>query len=116
MKSHQLMMTCHTKEIDMAKAITPKEAANLLTRKRGRPVGSKNKKNPIYSFKKTLDEWDRIEAEISRVDLKNLTEKLQDALAKSYCENQQLEKTNKALINEMNRQSCIIDYLENRSK
>ena len=86
-------------------------------RRRGRPPGSKNKsQTPIDDFQKTLNEWDRIEAEISRVDLKNLTEKLQDALAKSYCENQQLEKTNNSLINEMNRQSCIIDYLESRLK
>lgn len=113
-------MTYLIKEIDMIK-------------KRGRPVGSKNKKptlaqmqkaaskiakssNPISDFQKTLSEWDRMEAQSSQFDLKILVEKLQDALAKSYCENQQLEKTNKALINEMNRQSCIIDYLENRSK
>ena len=36
----------------MAKAITPKKAANLLTRKRGRPAGDKNKsKQPIEEFK-----------------------------------------------------------------
>jgi hypothetical protein len=86
----------------------------MVAKKRGRPVGSKNKKNPISDFSKTLEEWDRMESETNKVDLKRLVERLQDALAKSYCENEQLTKTNTALINEMNRQSCIIDYLESK--
>jgi hypothetical protein len=102
----------------MAKAITPKEAANLLTRKRGRPVGSKNKPEVskpahVLTFEKQLEDWDNKEKQI---DLQSLCEKLQDALARSYVECEGLEKTNKALINEMNRQSCIIDYLESRIK
>ena len=73
----------------MAKAITPKKAANLLTRKRGRPAGVKNKsKQPIEEFKFP----DEVEPRTPAVDFKALAEKLQNALAKSYVDYQDLEK------------------------
>jgi hypothetical protein len=85
----------------------------MTIKKRGRPVGVKNKTKQahILTFEKQLEEWDKKQ---NAVDYKELSEKLQEALAKSYCDYEQLEKTNKALIMEMNRQSCIIDYLEGR--
>ena len=115
----------------MATAITPKEAANLLTRKRGRPVGSKNKKptpaqmhkaaakiaissNPISEFQKTLNEWDLMEEEAARVDFKDLCQKLQEALAKSYCDYEQLEQNVNYLRNELQARDVIIRYLESR--
>ena len=73
----------------MAKAITPKKAANLLTRKRGRPAGVKNKsKQSIEEFKFP----DEFEPRTPAVDFKALAEKLQNALAKSYVDYQELEK------------------------
>jgi len=100
-----------TKEKDMAKAITPKEAANLLIRKRGRPVGVKNKTKQahILTFEKQLDEWDRKQ---NAVDYKELSEKLQEALAKSYVEAEQLERQIAGLQNEIGARDVIIRYLE----
>lgn len=92
-----------------------KPAVKAKTVRRGRPIGSKNKpKNPIDDFKKTLDEWDRMEAESSKVDLKNLAEKLQNALAKSYVECEQLEKNIGIYQNEITRRDVIIQYLESK--
>jgi hypothetical protein len=95
----------------MAKAITPKEAANLLTRKRGRPLGVKNKAKQaqILSFEKQLEEWDRKQ---NAVDYKELSEKLQEALAKSYVEAEQLERQIAGLQNEIGARDVIIRYLE----
>jgi hypothetical protein len=97
----------------MAKAITPKEAANLLTRKRGRPVGVKNKTKQahILTFEKQLEEWDRKQ---NAVDYKELSEKLQEALAKSYVEAEQLERQIAGLQNEIGARDVVIRYLESR--
>jgi hypothetical protein len=100
----------------MAKAITPKEAANLLTRKRGRPAGSKNKsktvkRSDLLTFEKQLEEWDRKQ---NAVDYKELSEKLQEALAKSYVEAEQLERQVGQLRNEVAARDVIINYLESR--
>ena len=97
----------------MAKAITPKEAANLLTRKRGRPVGVKNKTKQahILTFEKQLEEWDRKQ---NAVDYKELSEKLQEALAKSYDEAEQLERQIAGLQNEIGARDVVIRYLESR--
>lgn len=99
----------------MAKAITPKEAANLLTRKRGRPVGVKNKTKAkqahILSFEQQLEEWDRKQ---NAVDYKELSEKLQEALAKSYVEAEQFERKVTELRNEVAAKDVIITYLESR--
>ena len=72
----------------MAKAITPKKAANLLTRKRGRPAGVKNKPKAL---EKQIAHW-KAEPRTPAVDFKVLAEKLQNALAKSYVDYQDLEK------------------------
>jgi hypothetical protein len=72
----------------MAKAITPKEAANLLTRKRGRPAGVKNKPKAL---EKQIAHWNA-EPRTTPVDFKELAQKLQNALAKSYVDYQELEK------------------------
>ena len=72
----------------MAKAITPKEAANLLTRKRGRPAGVKNKPKAL---EKQIAHWDA-EPRTPPVDFKELAQKLQNALAKSYVDVDELKK------------------------
>jgi hypothetical protein len=58
----------------------------MTIKKRGRPVGIKNK---TKSFEETLLDWDNEEA---KIDLKDLCQKLQNALAKSYVDFQELEK------------------------
>jgi hypothetical protein len=101
------MTTFHTKENNMAKAITPKEAANLLTRKRGRPAGVKNKPKAL---EKQIAHWDA-EPRTTPVDFKELAQKLQNALAKSYVEIDLLRQKT-----QLDRQSIIIEYLESRVK
>jgi hypothetical protein len=101
------MTTFHTKENNMAKAITPKEAANLLTRKRGRPAGVKNKPKAL---EKQIAHWDA-EPRTTPVDFKELAQKLQNALAKSYVEIDLLRQKT-----QLDRQAIIIEYLESRVK
>jgi molecular chaperone DnaK (HSP70) len=90
----------------------------MTTKKRGRPVGSKNKPNTkiikqpqIASFQKQLQEWDEQE---SKVNFKELCEKLQEALAKSYVETDGLKKTIENLNRELHARDIIITYLEIR--
>lgn len=78
--------------------------------KRGRPTGSKNK-TKVDSFSETLKEWDRMENE---VDFKDLCQKLQEALAKSYCEYEQLEQNVNYLRNELQARDVVIRYLESK--
>ena len=103
----------------------------MTIKKRGRPVGSKNKKptpaqmhkaaakiaissNPISEFQKTLNEWDLMEEEAARVDFKNLCQKLQEALAKSYVEAEELERQIAYWRNETGARDIVIRYLESR--
>ena len=91
---------------DLAKAKLPK---------RGRPVGSKNKQkpSPVDSFSETLKEWDRMENE---VDFRDLCQKLQEALAKSYVEAEELEKVVAYWRNEVMARDIVIRYLEGKIK
>jgi hypothetical protein len=82
----------------------------MTIKKRGRPVGSK-KQAQISSFEKQLEEWDRKQ---NAVDYKELSEKLQEALAKSYVEADALNKTIANLNREINARDIIITYLEIR--
>jgi hypothetical protein len=89
-----------------------------MTNKRGRPVGSKNKpqfkfpKEPqISAFQQQLQEWDKKQ---NAVDYKELCEKLQEALAKSYVESDGLRKTIENLNREIHARDVIITYLEIR--
>ena len=103
----------------------------MTIKKRGRPVGSKNKKptpaqmhkaaakiaissNPISEFQKTLNEWDLMEEEAARVDFKDLCQKLQEALAKSYVEAEELERQIAYWRNETGARDIVIRYLESR--
>jgi hypothetical protein len=85
----------------------------MTMKKRGRPVGVKNKikQAHILSFEKQLEEWDRKQ---NAVDYKELSEKLQEALAKSYVESDGLKKTIETLSRELHARDIIITYLEIR--
>jgi hypothetical protein len=52
--------------------------------------------------------------EVTTVDFKAVAEKLQAALSKEMIENQAYEKERAQLINEIARQTIIIQYLESK--
>jgi hypothetical protein len=86
----------------------------MTIKKRGRPVGSKTKPKTVnlsqeLTFARQLEEWDRKE---KQVNFKELCEKLQEALAKSYVEAEQLERQIAGLQNEIGARDVIIRYLE----
>ena len=88
----------------------------MTNKRRGRPVGVKNKpkatkQEQISSFERQLEEWDRKQ---NAVDYKELSEKLQEALAKSYVEADALNKTIANLNREIHARDIIITYLEIR--
>ena len=60
----------------------------MTTKKKGRPLGVKNKPKPL---EKQIAHW-KAEPRTPAVDFKALAEKLQNALAKSYVDYQELEK------------------------
>lgn len=82
-------------------------------KKRGRPAKSVNKEEQrvIDTFAETLSQWDKKE---KQVDFKDLCQKLQEALAKSYCDYEQLEKNVSLLRDEVIYRDVIIRYLESR--
>lgn len=114
-----------------AQGVSIEQVAKEKLPKRGRPVGSKNKpkvikmlevqvkegrkkakaNEPISSFEETLKEWDRMENE---VDFKDLCQKLQEALAKSYVEAEELDKAISYWRNEVAARDIVIRYLEGR--
>lgn len=88
----------------------------MTIKKRGRPVGSKNKpkevkRTQMLTFEKQLEAWDKKE---KTVNFKELCEKLQEALAKSYVEAEQLERQIAMLQSEVNARDVVIRYLESR--
>jgi hypothetical protein len=97
----------------MTKSLTKEN--NMTIKKRGRPVGVKNKPKAkqvqILTFEKQLEEWDKKE---NGVNFKELSEKLQEALAKAYVESEQLERQIAMLQNEINARDVVIRYLEGR--
>jgi cell fate (sporulation/competence/biofilm development) regulator YlbF (YheA/YmcA/DUF963 family) len=87
----------------------------MTVKKRGRPVGVKNKPKTkqahILTFEKQLEAWDEKE---KTVNFKELCEKLQEALAKSYVEAEQLERQVAMLQTEVSARDVVIRYLESR--
>jgi hypothetical protein len=87
----------------------------MTIKKRGRPVGVKNKPKTkqahILTFEKQLEAWDKKE---NTVNYKELSEKLQEALAKSYVEAEQLERQIALLQSEISARDVVIRYLESR--
>jgi UDP-glucose 6-dehydrogenase len=96
----------------------PTKENQMTIKKRGRPLGVKNKPNTkaikeaqILSFHQQLKEWDRKE---NTVDYKELCDKLQEALAKSYVDADNLNKSIDNLSKEIRARDIIITYLEIR--
>ena len=88
----------------------------MTIKKRGRPAGSKNKskalkRSELLTFEKQIEAWEKKENE---VNYKELSEKLQEALAKSYVESDGLKKTIETLNRELHARDIIITYLEIR--
>ena len=87
----------------------------MTIKKRGRPLGVKNKAKAkqvqIITFEKQLEAWDKKE---NAVNYKELCEKLQEALAKSYVEAEQLERQIAMLQTEIGARDVVIRYLESR--
>jgi hypothetical protein len=88
----------------------------MTIKKRGRPVGVKNKpkavkRTQVLTFEKQLEAWEKKE---NTVNYKELSEKLQEALAKSYVEAEQLERQITVLQNEISARDVVIRYLESR--
>jgi cell fate (sporulation/competence/biofilm development) regulator YlbF (YheA/YmcA/DUF963 family) len=65
----------------------------------------------MLTFEKQLEAWEKKE---NAVNYKELSEKLQEALAKSYVEAEQLERQIAALQNEISARDVVIRYLESR--
>ena len=88
----------------------------MTIKKRGRPLGVKNKpkavkRTQVLTFEKQLEAWEKKE---NAVNYKELSEKLQEALAKSYVETEQLERQIVTLQAEINARDVVIRYLESR--
>ena len=85
----------------------------MTKRKSVRPakVFSKADQTVIEDFASTLAEWDRMENE---VNFKDLCQKLQEALARSYVEAEELEKQITYWRNETGARDIVIRYLEGR--
>lgn len=88
-----------------------------MIKKRGRPVGSKNtkviKRVNVESFEEALKGWDEKE---KQVDFKELCQKLQEALARSYVEAEELERVIAHWRNEVGARDIVIRYLESKIK
>jgi hypothetical protein len=87
-----------------------KPSVTAKTIRRGRPLGSKNNPKPL---EEQIKNWPA-EPRQPVVDLQDLAEKLQNALAKSYVECEQLEKNVQIYQSEINRRDIIIQYLESK--
>lgn len=85
-----------------------KPSIKAKTVRRGRPLGSKNKPKPL---EKQIKNWDA-EPRTPAVDFKALAQKLQNALAKSYVEVQELEKANNIQATHLSLKQKRIEHLE----
>jgi hypothetical protein len=97
-------------------------------KKRGRPVGSKNKKptpaqmqkaaskiakskNPISDFQKTLAEWDRME---NQVNWEDIAKKQEQTINVYKIENEAITKICKQRWDEIEHLKYLITYLERK--
>ena len=94
----------------------------MTLRKRGRPVGAKNKKtiekeireflNPVDSFAQTLKAWDEME---KQVDWEEIAKKQEAKLVVYLEENESLAKICIERWQEIQHLKYLINYLENRN-
>ena len=97
----------------------------MTIKKRGRPVGVKNKAtiakeireflNPVDDFKKTLDEWDRLEQQ-SNTDWELIAHKQEDRLKAYIAENEELAKICMMRWEEIQHLKYLITYLERKNE
>jgi hypothetical protein len=88
----------------MAKAITLKEAANLLTKKRGRPVGVKNKPKQEFKFPDEVDYWEMI------------AKKQESRIAAYIAENEELAKICIMRWEEIQHLKYLVAHLESKNE
>jgi hypothetical protein len=83
-------------------------------KKRGRPVGGKNKpKNPISDFQKTLNEWDLNESE-NNWEL--IAKKQEGRIAAYITENEELAKICIMRWDEIQHLKYLVSYLERKNE
>jgi hypothetical protein len=86
----------------------------MTIKKRGRPVGIKNKpKNPISDFQKALNEWDLNESE-NNWEL--IAKKQESRIAAYITENEELAKICVMRFEEIAHLKYLITYLERKNE
>jgi hypothetical protein len=98
----------------------------MIKRKRGRPFGSKNKTslprkvnkslNSPDTFKKTLDEWDRMEEEANKVDWQSIAKKQEERINMYIIENEEIAKICMMRWEEIQHLKYLVKYLEGRNE
>jgi hypothetical protein len=89
-----------------------REVNPAILKKRGRPIGVKNKpKNPIDDFKKTLDEWNRMD---NHVNWEDVAKKQEQTINVYKIENEELAKICKQRWYEIEHLKYLITYLERK--
>jgi hypothetical protein len=105
----------------------------MTIKKRGRPLGIKNKK-PIpeelrkltenitksfvspSDFQKTLNEWDCMEAESNKTDWETIAKKQEDRLKAYIAENEELAKICVMRWEEIQHLKYLVTYLERKNE
>jgi hypothetical protein len=83
-------------------------------KKRGRPVGSKNKsQNPISDFQKTLNEWDKKERQNN---WEVIAKKQESRIAAYIAENEELAKICVMRWEEIQHLKYLVTYLERKNE
>ena len=81
-------------------------------KKRGRPVGSKNKTKTQDPFDSQFDAWaKKVDAKHKAVDWEKLAKRLQVALAAEIKDNDQMFEDNKRLVEELSRKRSLWERL-----
>jgi hypothetical protein len=83
----------------------------MTTKKRGRPVGSKNKSKPISNFARALEEWDRME---NQVNWEEVAKRQENVINVYKVENEDLAKICKQRWDEIEHLKYLITYLERK--
>jgi hypothetical protein len=92
-----------------------------MEKKRGRPVGSKNKpkvrvvkRSNIDNFAKALKEWDLMEAEANKTDWELIAKKQEDRLQAYILENEELARICVMRWEEIQHLKYLVSYLEGK--
>lgn len=102
---------------------TNKKIKLEVLKKRGRPVGSKNKiskvfelpdRNEASNLLETLKEWDRMDAESNKTDWELIARKQEDRLKAYIAENEELAKICIMRWEEIQHLKYLVSYLEGK--